>query len=55
MPDSRVYSDPRPFDIFFYHKSTYAGDGTDTPGWRLALGPDSGRVKTERTGLALTP
>ncbi|MDR1080442.1 MAG: prepilin-type N-terminal cleavage/methylation domain-containing protein [Deltaproteobacteria bacterium] len=50
MPDSRVYSDPRPFDVFFYHSGSTE---TDKPGWRLTLGSDTGRVNTSRETLAL--
>jgi prepilin-type N-terminal cleavage/methylation domain-containing protein len=50
MPDSRVYSDPRPFDVFFYHITS---TGAEKPGWRLSLGADSGRVTTRRQNLTV--
>ncbi|MDR2613050.1 MAG: prepilin-type N-terminal cleavage/methylation domain-containing protein [Deltaproteobacteria bacterium] len=52
MPNGRIYSDPKPFDVFFYHRSS--GDLTK-PGWRLRVGADSGRVNTERAELTLNP
>ncbi|MDR1041669.1 MAG: prepilin-type N-terminal cleavage/methylation domain-containing protein [Deltaproteobacteria bacterium] len=52
MPDSRVYSDPRPFDLFFYHRTSTEAV---KPGWRLTLGADSGRVNTRREQLNLVP
>ncbi|MDR1036122.1 MAG: prepilin-type N-terminal cleavage/methylation domain-containing protein [Deltaproteobacteria bacterium] len=48
MPDSRVYSDPRPFDVFFYHQGSTE---PQKPGWRLSVGTDSGRVNTSRETL----
>jgi Tfp pilus assembly protein FimT len=50
MPDSRVYSDPKPFDIFFYHTSSSL---PSKEGWRLSLSNDSGRVNTKRETLTI--
>ncbi|MDR3155254.1 MAG: prepilin-type N-terminal cleavage/methylation domain-containing protein [Deltaproteobacteria bacterium] len=50
MPDSRVYSDPRPFDLFFYPSAVTSAEKR---GWRLTVGPDSGRVNTARADLTL--
>jgi prepilin-type N-terminal cleavage/methylation domain-containing protein len=45
MPDSRVYSDPRPFHIFIYSK----GDTSpQIEGWYITLSNDSGRVSIKR-------
>jgi prepilin-type N-terminal cleavage/methylation domain-containing protein len=52
MPDSRVFSDPRPFDVFFYHRATTT---LMKQGWRLSLGPDSGRVSTAKISMEVTP
>ncbi|MDR1315209.1 MAG: prepilin-type N-terminal cleavage/methylation domain-containing protein [Deltaproteobacteria bacterium] len=50
MPDSRVFSDPRPFDLFFYHGTQTEPDKN---GWRLTVGSDSGRVNTRRETLTV--
>jgi Tfp pilus assembly protein FimT len=49
MPDSRVFSDPRPFDVFFY----YSSPATVNPkeGFRLSVSNDSGRVSTKREAI----
>ncbi|MDR2200062.1 MAG: prepilin-type N-terminal cleavage/methylation domain-containing protein [Deltaproteobacteria bacterium] len=50
MPDGRVYSDPRPFDIFLFSNQV---DSAVNPkeGWRISVTKDSGRVATKRTEL----
>jgi prepilin-type N-terminal cleavage/methylation domain-containing protein len=45
MPDSRVYSDPRPFNLLFHDRSQ---EGADQPGWRVSLSNESGRVSVQR-------
>ncbi|MDR1658134.1 MAG: prepilin-type N-terminal cleavage/methylation domain-containing protein [Deltaproteobacteria bacterium] len=41
MPDSQVYSTPRPFNLFFFRKDA---KNEIRPGWRVILSNDSGRV-----------
>jgi Tfp pilus assembly protein FimT len=49
MPDGRVYSDPRPFDIFLYDRNL---DPLTNPtdGWRVTVSNDSGRINSKRIG-----
>ncbi|MDR2354530.1 MAG: prepilin-type N-terminal cleavage/methylation domain-containing protein [Deltaproteobacteria bacterium] len=47
MPDSRVYSDPRPFDIFIY----YISSNNPKAGYQVSLSNDSGRVNSKRASL----
>ena len=52
MPDSRVYSDPNPFDVFLYLSSA---SGTNPKnGWRISLSSDSGRVLSKKEALSIT-
>jgi prepilin-type N-terminal cleavage/methylation domain-containing protein len=45
MPDSHVYSNPRPFSVFFH----YLSDSSEKQaGWRVSLSAESGRVDTRR-------
>jgi prepilin-type N-terminal cleavage/methylation domain-containing protein len=50
MPNSQVFSDPRPFDVFLYYSGR---SGPDTPGWRIVLNNVSGRVNTERASMTI--
>ena len=50
MPDGRVFSDPRPFDIYLYHTGVKLNGAEPTQGWRVTIGSDSGRVLTKRVG-----
>jgi hypothetical protein len=49
MPDSRVYSDPRPFDLYLYHPS---GDKAPT-GFRLQVSNDTGRPDLTKAAVPL--
>jgi prepilin-type N-terminal cleavage/methylation domain-containing protein len=44
MPDSRVYSAPRPFNVFIYYKDM----PTPIKGYLLTVSNDSGRVLSKR-------
>jgi Tfp pilus assembly protein FimT len=50
MPDSRVFSDPRPLSLFFHQDNR---TGPATRGWRVSLSSDSGRVQTQRDQVDL--
>jgi prepilin-type N-terminal cleavage/methylation domain-containing protein len=52
LPDSRVFSDPRPFSLFIYND----GDNLSqlTKGWRVSLSNDAGRVATEQVELTIS-
>jgi Tfp pilus assembly protein FimT len=52
MPDSRVYSDPKPFDVFLYLGS--ASGVNPKNGWRITLSSDSGRVNSKKESLTIT-
>ena len=52
MPDSRVYSDPKPFDVFLYLGSATATNPKN--GWRITLSSDSGRVFSKKEALTIT-
>ncbi|MDR2141656.1 MAG: prepilin-type N-terminal cleavage/methylation domain-containing protein [Deltaproteobacteria bacterium] len=45
MPNGQAYSDPRPFEIFFYHLEQ---DGPEMEGWRLKVNNANGRVFINR-------
>lgn len=45
MPDNRVYSDPRPFDLYLHDRYK---TGPDATGWRVTLSNDSGRMTAKR-------
>jgi hypothetical protein len=47
MPDSRVYSNPRPFELFLYNSEMKA-DVNPKDGWNLSVSNDSGRVLLKR-------
>jgi prepilin-type N-terminal cleavage/methylation domain-containing protein len=47
MPDSRVYSEPRPFDIFVYSSEVDAAVNPKE-GWRVTVSNDSGRILTKQ-------
>ncbi|MDR1109711.1 MAG: prepilin-type N-terminal cleavage/methylation domain-containing protein [Deltaproteobacteria bacterium] len=49
MPDSRVYSDPRPFALFFHIAG--ADTGQLTPGWQISVSNDAGRIFLEQTSI----
>ncbi|MDR2300522.1 MAG: prepilin-type N-terminal cleavage/methylation domain-containing protein [Deltaproteobacteria bacterium] len=50
MPDSHVYSNPRPFSVFFH----YLSDSSERQaGWRVSLSAESGRVDTRRDEVAI--
>ena len=51
MPDGRVFSDPRPFDVYVYATGmAMSGAGVPKDGWRLTITNDSGRLLTKRLG-----
>jgi prepilin-type N-terminal cleavage/methylation domain-containing protein len=52
MPDSRVFSDPRPFDLFFLNDTA---DLSKSPlGWQISLSNDAGRISSEQTTLPIS-
>ena len=46
MPGGRAYSNPRPFNLFFYN--TTQPSTPQRPGWSLSVSNDSGRVSLNR-------
>ncbi|MDR2349376.1 MAG: prepilin-type N-terminal cleavage/methylation domain-containing protein [Deltaproteobacteria bacterium] len=50
MPDSRVYSDPKPYEIFIHMKSADLAGAT---GYLLTLSNDSGRVSSKKETSAV--
>jgi prepilin-type N-terminal cleavage/methylation domain-containing protein len=50
MPDGRVFSDPKPFDVFLFSNSV---DPAQNPkdGWRVTVSNDTGRIQTKRDKL----
>jgi prepilin-type N-terminal cleavage/methylation domain-containing protein len=51
MPDGRVYSDPKPFDIFLYNADAPPAVNPKD-GYRVTVSNDSGRIQTKRDRLA---
>jgi prepilin-type N-terminal cleavage/methylation domain-containing protein len=49
MPDSRVYSDPRPFALFFHIAGSDTGQLTS--GWQISVSNDAGRISIEQTSI----
>jgi hypothetical protein len=49
-PDGRVYSDPRPFDLYLYHPSSEKSP----PGFRLQLSRETGRPDLAKAAVPLT-
>ncbi|MDR2367397.1 MAG: prepilin-type N-terminal cleavage/methylation domain-containing protein [Deltaproteobacteria bacterium] len=50
MPDSHVYSNPRPFSVFFHYQGIA---GQKQAGWRVSLSAESGRVDTRRDEIVI--
>ncbi|MDR0355943.1 MAG: prepilin-type N-terminal cleavage/methylation domain-containing protein [Deltaproteobacteria bacterium] len=45
MPDGRVYSDPKPFDVFFFQRSQRDQKNQNpVPGWRMTINQDNGSI-----------
>ncbi|MDR2386316.1 MAG: hypothetical protein LBE80_01860 [Deltaproteobacteria bacterium] len=45
MPDQKVYSDPKPFEIFlFYSKNQNDSKKVPTNGYRISISRDNGRI-----------
>ncbi|MDR2301605.1 MAG: prepilin-type N-terminal cleavage/methylation domain-containing protein [Deltaproteobacteria bacterium] len=63
MPDQRVYSDPRPFEIFlFYSKNPGPGQGPGpgpgqskglAAGYRISIDNDNGRISSAKENRAI--
>ncbi|MDR1308769.1 MAG: hypothetical protein LBL95_02540 [Deltaproteobacteria bacterium] len=50
MPNSLVYSDPRPFDVFLFH---HARPSRPTRGQRITVGRENGRVTLRQDSIRI--
>jgi Tfp pilus assembly protein FimT len=48
LPDGRVFSDPKPFEVMVRDRS---GDASQPGGWRVSISADTGRVAAAREPL----